>query len=140
MSSTNVSSPAPSLVLPMDPLYGSVESILKRDYVGSWADATMEYSRIRRGVIWTELNALTASAYTKANQEKAAKLLKELQSVSADLCDTSPTSSTSFAAAESVVKRWTPAPRPTPAASGPKSAAKKVVNTFAALAEESDEE
>lgn len=134
MSTTNVSAPIPSLVIEADPVYGSVFNILKRDYIGSWADATMEYSRIRRDIIWAELRSLTAAAYTKTNQDKVAKLLKELQSISADLCDTSPSSGTSFTAAESVVKLWTPAP-----SSGPKPAPKKVVNTFAALAD-SDED
>lgn len=134
MTTTNVSTTLPSLQMQADPLFGSVERILQRDYIGSWADASLEYARIRRGMLWTELRTLTGSSASKANQERAAKLLKELQSVAAELSDTAPSSSTSFAAAESIVKRWTPAPAP------PKPAAKKIVNTFAALTEDSDEE
>lgn len=141
MSTTNVSASIPSLAFQADPFFGSVERILQRDYVGSWADASLEYSRIRSGLIWTDLRALTAAACTKANQDKAKQLLKELQSVSADLGDTAPSSATSFAAAESVVKLWMPPVKVTvPASSGAKPAAKKVVNTFAALAEDSEEE
>jgi hypothetical protein len=123
----------------MDPMYASVARILQRNHIGAWAEASEEYSRIRRGLIWADLRALLAGPATKANQEKTTELLHELRSVCADLSDNAPTSTTSLAAAEAAVKAWAP-PRATPAPAPPKSAKKPVKNSFAALTEDSEEE
>lgn len=116
----------------IDPLYGSVERILQRNYIGSWADASAEYARIRHGVVWSELRTLFASKCTAANKERATVLVAELESLCSEICDTSVSSRTSHAAASAALKTWMPPP-----SSGPK---KVVKNTFAALAEDSEED
>jgi hypothetical protein len=115
-----------------DPLYSSVSRILQRNYIGSWADASAEYSRIRHGVVWGELRTLFAGKCTAANKERATNLVAELEGLCSEISDTSATSKTSHAAAAAALKTWMPPPP-----SGPKKAVK---NTFAALAEDSDED
>jgi hypothetical protein len=115
-----------------DPLYESVNRILQRNYIGSWADGSAEYARIRHGVVWGELRTLFAGKCTAANKERATNLVAELEGLCSEISDTSATSKTSFAAAQAALKTWMPPPP-----SGPKKAVK---NTFAALAEDSDED
>ena len=141
-----MSSPASVTLNPLasfaaDPTYGSVYSILQRGHIGSWADANVEYARIRQPLAWKELHELLAAKPTKDSQAKAAELVKEISSLCADLGDTSAKSATSGLAAETVVKLWMPPVKAAvPKSSGPKAAAKKVLNTYAALAEDSDED
>ena len=119
----------------IDPLYASVDRILQRPYIGSWADASAEYARIRHGVVWGQLRNLFAGKCTAANKERATELIHELEGVCAEIGDTSATSKTSHAAATAALKTWMP---PLPSSS---SSTKKVVkNTFAALAEDDDED
>jgi hypothetical protein len=115
-----------------DPLYQSVNRILQRNYIGSWADASAEYARIRHGVVWGELRSLFAGKATPANKERAMNLVAELDSLCSEICDISASSRTSFAAAQAALKTWMPPPP-----SGPK---KVVKNNFAALMEDSDED
>jgi hypothetical protein len=115
-----------------DPLYGSVNRILQRNYIGSWADASAEYARIRHGVVWAELRVIFTSKATAANKERATSLVAELEGLCSEINDISAGSRTSFAAASAALKTWMPPPP-----SGPK---KVVKNTFATLMEDSDED
>ena len=128
------SSTTVSLNLDVDPLYASVNRILQRPYIGSWADASAEFARIRHGVVWGELRKLFAGKCTAKNKERAAELVEELVSVCAEIGDTSGTSKTSHAAATAALKTWMPPP------SSSSTAKKPVKNTFAALAEDDDED
>lgn len=141
MSSTSVSTTNPLALFATDPMYGSVYDILQRPYIGSWGDANVEYARIRQPIAWKELREVLAAKPTQENQARAADLVKQIVTLSADLGDTSAKSATSGLAAETVVKLWMPpAKAVVPKSSGPKPAAKKVMNTFAALAESDDED
>ncbi len=131
MSSSNATV---ALNFEADPTYASVNHILKREYVGSWADASAEYSRIRHGVVWGELRTLFAGKCTPANKEQAEKLVAELEHLCSEICDTSAKSKTSHAAATAALKTWMPPP------SSSSSSKKPVKNTFAALMEDSDED
>jgi hypothetical protein len=122
----------------IDPLYASVDRILQRNYIGSWGDASAEYARIRHGLVWGELRTLFAGKCTTANKERATVLVAELESLCSEIRDTSVSSSTSHAAATAALKAWMPPP---PSSSTTTTTTKKVVkNTFAALAEDSDED
>ena len=129
MSSSNTTV---ALNLHADPMYSSVNRILQRDYIGSWADASAEYARIRHGVVWGELRGLFAGKCTAANKERAKTLVAELEGLCSEISDTKPTSKTSHAAAAAALQSWMPPP--------PSSSKKPVKNTFAALAEDSDED
>lgn len=111
-----------------DPLYGRVYRMLNTNYIGSWGDAMDVYSTIRREQIWKELCTLTAGKPTKQNKERAEGLIEELRERLTCNAEMLPK-------AEAMVKSWTPKP---PATAKPKS--KVVVNAFAALIEESEEE
>ena len=145
-SSSSVTTTNPLALFARDPMYGSVYDILQRPYIGSWGDANVEYARIRQPNAWKELRELLAAKPTQDSQAKAAELVKEINSLSADLGDTSAKSATSGLAAETVVKLWMPPVKAAvPKSSGPKpsaskAGAKKVMNTFAALAESDDED
>jgi hypothetical protein len=116
-----------------DPVYGSVHTILQRNYIGSWADAGYAYTKIRRDLLWADIRALLSLKPTEGNKGKMAPLLQELKHVSADLRDTDASSLTSFLTAEALVAAWSVPPVKAAKASGPK-------NAFAALLEDSDEE
>jgi len=121
-----------ALNLEVDPVYSSVNRILQRDYIGSWADASAEYARIRHGVVWGELRTLFAGKCTTANKERATTLVAELEGLCGEISDIAATSKTSHAAASAALKTWMPPP--------PRPSKKVVKNTFAALAEDSDED
>ncbi len=129
MSSSSTASLIPNNT---NALYASVERILQRPYIGSWADASAEFARIRHGVVWGELRKLFAGKCTPKNKERATELVEELVSVCAEIGDTSATSKTSHAAATAALKTWMPPP--------PSSTKKVIQNTFAALVEDDEDE
>lgn len=112
-----------------DPVYGRVYRALNTERIGSWGDAIDIYSEIRRNFIWSELCSLTASKPTKENKAKAEDLLVELREKLTGVAEMLPR-------AETMVKAWIP-PSKTKAA---KSKTKVIVNAFAALVEDDDED
>ena len=134
-----------------DPKYGSVYRILTRPYIGSWGDANAEYSRIRRKDIATELRSILSTPPSQDNIARCEELLKELRTVESDI-STQADAAKTIAATESTIATWAapvkaaPAPVKTPVKTAKTTTAPpapkkpKVVNTFAALAEDSDED
>lgn len=130
-----------------DPLYGSVYKILTRPNIGSWADANEEYSRIRRGAIGAELRTILGTIPCKDSIARCQELLEELRKVEADISSSSDAAK-KIAAAESTIQNWIGVVPPAPATpvkvknttAPPAPKKPKIVNTFAALAEDSDED
>lgn len=117
-----------------DPVYGRMYRMLNTNFIGSWGDAMDIYSTIRRDHIWKELCSLTAGKATKENKECAEALVEELRERLTCNAEMLPK-------AEAMVKAWAKgSPKGAPAKTAAKPKAKVVVNTFAALLEDSEEE